>query len=88
MLPADHTYQGHALESTLAGIGARGAGIELRLHGCCPNAASGAALRLGFKVLTGAEDKPCELREAHLVDADGYVWAPDIPAKTHGKKEK
>jgi uncharacterized glyoxalase superfamily protein PhnB len=84
MLHADHTYQGHALESVLPGTSARGAGIELRLHGCDPDAAAATAQRLGFKVLAGAEDKPYELRESHLVDADGYVWVPDIPAKTQG----
>ena len=24
-------------------------------------------------------DKPHGLREAYLVDVDGYVWVPDVP---------
>jgi uncharacterized glyoxalase superfamily protein PhnB len=66
----------------------RGAGIELRLHGCDPDAAAASAKKLGYKILSEATDKPYELREAHLVDADGYVWVPDIPAKPQAKKEK
>jgi len=88
MLHADHTYQGHALETRLTGPSSRGSGIELRLHGCDPDKAAAAALKSGFKVLAGAEDKPYELREAHLVDADGYVWVPDIAAKTQPTKDK
>ena len=37
--------------------------------------------RLGFKVLVGTTDKPHGLREAYLVDADGYVWVPDVHVK-------
>ena len=88
MLHADHTYQGHALETRLAGIKQRGIGIEIRLHGCDPDAAAKAARKLGFEVLVEAEDKPYELREAQLVDADGYVWVPDVPAKPQANKEK
>ena len=46
----------------------------MRLHGCDPDAAEAAARRLGFKVLVETTDKPHGLREAYLVDADGYVW--------------
>ena len=81
MLHADHTYQGHAMESVLAGAGQRGAGAELRLHGCDPDEAEAAARRLGFKVLVATTDKPHGLREAYLVDADGYVWVPDVHVK-------
>ncbi len=35
----------------------------------------------GYTVLAGAADKPHGLREAYVVDADGYVWVPDIPTK-------
>jgi hypothetical protein len=88
MLHADHTYQEHPLENVFAKATQRGAGIELRLHGCDPDAAAAAALRLGFKVLAGPEDKKHDLREAHLVDADGYVWVPDVPTKNHVTKDK
>lgn len=81
MLHADHTYQGHPLENVFQGEAPRGAGVELRLHGCDPDAAEAAAKRLGFKVLASATDKGHGLREAHLVDADGYVWVPDVHSK-------
>jgi uncharacterized glyoxalase superfamily protein PhnB len=82
MLHADHTYQGHPLELVLANAVQRGAGAELRLHGCNPDEAEASARRLGFKVLVAATNKPHGLREAYLVDADGYVWVPDVHAKT------
>jgi len=78
MLHADHTYEGHALKSALRGATQRGAGAELRLHGCDPDKAEAAARQLGFKVLAGATDKPHGLREAYVADADGYVWVPDV----------
>jgi len=77
MLHADHTYGEHPLLS-LTGDGAlRGAGVELRLHDQDPDAAEATARRLGYHVLAGAQDKPHGLREAYLVDPDGYVWVPD-----------
>ena len=82
MLHADHSYQGHAMETVLNGTDKRGAGAELRLHGRDPDEAEAAARRLGFKVLVSATDKPHGLREAYLVDADGYVWVADVHAKT------
>jgi catechol 2,3-dioxygenase-like lactoylglutathione lyase family enzyme len=86
MLHADHTYRGHPLEDMFEAVMPRGAGIELRLHGCDPDKAVTAALAYGFKVLSGAADKPYKLREAHLMDADGYVWVPDIPVKNETGK--
>ena len=79
MLHADHTYQGHPLESAFSGVTRRGAGIELRLHGCDPDRAEQAALRLGYRVLAGATDKGHGTREAFIEDRDGYVWVPDVP---------
>ena len=81
MLHADHTYQDHPMGGLLAGAGQRGAGAEFRLHGCDPDQAEAAARHLGFKVLVGTTDKPHGLREAYLVDADGYVWVPDVHVK-------
>lgn len=78
MLHADHTYEGHAFENIFSGVTQRGAGLELRLHGCDPDLAEAAAKRLGYQVLVGATDKKHGLREAYLVDADGYVWVPDV----------
>ncbi|MBI3240873.1 MAG: VOC family protein [Chloroflexi bacterium] len=81
MLHADHTYQGHAMEGSLAGAGQRGAGAELRLHGRDPDEAEAAARRLGFGVLAPATDTPHGLREVYLLDDDGYTWVPDTLVK-------
>lgn len=80
MLHADHTYQDHPLHASLSEEAPRGVGAELRLHGRDPDAAEAMAHRLGFTVLAGSIDKPHGLREAYLVDPDGYLWVPDIPS--------
>ena len=78
MLHADHTYAEHPLLS-LTGDGAiRGAGVELRCYGIDPDAAEARARARGDTVLAPAADKPHGLREAFLVDADGYVWVPSL----------
>jgi catechol 2,3-dioxygenase-like lactoylglutathione lyase family enzyme len=79
MLHADHTYLDHPLHASLAEEMPRGVGAELRLHGRNPDEAEAAAHRLGFAALAGAIDKPHGLREAYLVDPDGYLWVPDVP---------
>ncbi|MEE8533627.1 MAG: VOC family protein [Alphaproteobacteria bacterium] len=79
MLHADHTYKDHPLYGSLTGELARGIGAELRLHGRDPDEAEAAARRLGLTVLQGAMDKPHGLREAFLIDADGYLWVADVP---------
>ncbi len=80
MLHADHTYDKHAMQDVVAGVNQRGAGMELRLHGRDPDEAEAATRRLGFEVLVAAIDKEAHgLREAFLVDSDGYVWVPDVP---------
>ncbi len=78
MLHADHTYEGHPLHREIAAVTARGTGIELRLHGCDPDAATAAARAAGFVVVADPADKPHGLREAHIADPDGYVWVPDV----------
>ena len=65
----------------LADNSGRGAGVELRLHGCNPDQAEAAARRLGFTVLAPAADKPHGLREAYLLDGDGYIWVADVRRK-------
>jgi catechol 2,3-dioxygenase-like lactoylglutathione lyase family enzyme len=80
MLHADHTYLDHPWHTLLSQCERRGIGAELRLHGRDPDAAEAAAKRLGHAVLASAIDKPHGLREAFLVDADGYVWVPDVPS--------
>ena len=79
MLHADHTYLEHPLHPSLAADVPRGVGAELRLHGRDPDAAEAAARRLGCTVLAGTTDKPHGLREVYLLDADGYLWVPDVP---------
>ena len=81
MLHADHTYSDHPLSGSLGDEIPRGVGAELRLHGCDPDEAEARARALGELILAGAMDKPHGLREAYLVDADGYVWVPDVPTK-------
>ena len=81
LLHADHTYDGHPLHATLSADLHRGVGAELRLHGRDPDAAEAAARRLGFDVVEGAADKGHGLREAYLMDADGYLWVPDTPLR-------
>ncbi len=78
MLHADHTYQDHPLHGSLTGDLARGIGAEIRLYGRDPDAAEAVARRLDFTVLQGAADKPHGLREAFLIDADGYLWVPGV----------
>ena len=79
MLHADHTYSNHPLRGSLNDGLARGVGIELRLHGCDPDAAQERARALGEIILAEATDKPHGLREAYLIDPDGYIWVPEVP---------
>jgi catechol 2,3-dioxygenase-like lactoylglutathione lyase family enzyme len=79
MLHADHTYSEHELKGSLRPDIARGIGVELRLHDSDPDAAEARARARGDTVLAGAMDKPHGLREAYIVDPDGYVWVPDCP---------
>ena len=78
-LHADHTYDHHALYAVLPAEGTRrGAGAEFRLHGVDPDVAAGAARRLGYTVLSPASNKGHGLREAYILDPDGYTWVPDV----------
>ncbi|MBL95525.1 MAG: hypothetical protein CFH06_00173 [Alphaproteobacteria bacterium MarineAlpha3_Bin5] len=79
MMHADHTYSEHPLKKNLGKKPARGIGIELRLHGCNPDVAQAKALALGEVVLAEAADKAHGVREAYIIDPDGYTWVPDIP---------
>ena len=79
MLHAHHTYDAHPWHPIIASDAPRGVGAELRLHGRDPDTAEAAARRLGYEVLQGAADKPHGLREAFIIDGDGFVWAPDVP---------
>ncbi|WP_420346019.1 VOC family protein [Pelagibius sp.] len=78
MLHSDASYHSNPLLA-LTGDGAiRGAGLELRLYGIDPDAAAARAEAAGHTVLQAPADKPHGLREAFLVDPDGYVWVPSV----------
>lgn len=79
MIHADHTYDKHPLLSDTLSQPRRGSGAEIRLHGCDPDKAAQRAIDHGFRVLDGPRDQADHgLREAHLIDDDGYVWVPDV----------
>lgn len=81
MLHADHAYDDHPMLGRIEGNVLRGGGIELRLHGCDPDAAAQKAKQLGYAILKEPIEKGHGLREAHIVDGDGYVWVADVPRK-------
>ena len=79
MLHADHTYNDHPLTGIATGADGRGASAEFRLHGVDPDDAEARARDAGDTILEGALDKPHGLREAYILDDDGYCWVPDRP---------
>ncbi len=78
MLHRDDTYRNHPMGAQVSENIRRGAGVELRLHGCDPDQAEAAARKSGYQVLSPATDKPHGLREVYILDRDGYTWVPDI----------
>ena len=77
-------HDGHevtVLERSGSSLEGRGAGVELRLYGCDPDAAEPRARALGYTVLAGSMDKPHGLRECVLIDDDGYAWEPGMALK-------
>lgn len=81
MVHHDRTYRGHPLAGIAQAAEGRGAGAELRLYGRDPDAAEALAEGAGGIVLAGAADKPHGLREAYLLDPEGYVWVPSVPKR-------
>jgi len=81
MLHADHTYSDNPLVGIVKDVEARGAGVELRLYGVDPDEIEARARAGGWTVLAGSMDKPHGLREAVIVDDEGYVWVPGIALK-------
>lgn len=77
-LHSDAAYAGHPLPALLPEAGARGAGIELRLHEVDPDeACARAALCDGAVILQAAVDKPAHgLSEAVILSPHGYAWVP------------
>jgi len=83
MIHTDHTYDKHPLYGHIAGVDVRGVGAEFRLHGRDPDEAETAAQKLGCTILDGARDQSDHgLREAHIIDFEGYVWVPDVALDT------
>lgn len=77
----DRTYRNHPLGGIAQAAEGRGAGAELRLYGRDPDDAEAVAEAHGALVLATAADKPHGLREAYIVDDDGYVWVPCLPKR-------
>ena len=75
-LHADHTYHSHLLPSLLPEIGPRGGEIEIRLYEVDPDISVDKAAAAGATILAPAADKPHGLREAYILDPDGYAWVP------------
>jgi catechol 2,3-dioxygenase-like lactoylglutathione lyase family enzyme len=74
MVHADHTYDAHPLLPRTRIAALRGGGVELRVYDADPDAAVAAAREHGYGILEPAMDKPHGIREAYVIDADGYVW--------------
>lgn len=85
MLHSDRAYRDHPLAGIAMAAEGRGAGAELRLYGRDPDAAEAAARALGAGlggiVLAGAADKPHGVREAHILDPEGYCWVPTVASR-------
>jgi uncharacterized glyoxalase superfamily protein PhnB len=79
MLHSDGTYHSNPLLGLLGDAQIRGVGMELRLYHCDPDAAVTRAKTHGYHVLQEAADKPHGLREAYILDPDGYCWVPGVP---------
>ncbi len=78
MFHADHTYADNPLSGLVRGLEGRGAGVELRVYACDPDLACANARTGGWTVLSAATDKPHGLREAMILDDEGYCWVPGI----------
>ena len=79
MLHADHTYADHPMTGLIQDQPARGLGLEIRVYGLDPDRVESRARERDKIVLAGAIDKPHGLREAYIVDDEGYVWVPSVP---------
>lgn len=76
---SDGTYHANPLLGLLPENPPRGAGVELRLYDTDPDEAAAKAEAAGGTVLQAPTDKPHGLREAYILDADGYAWVPSRP---------
>lgn len=78
-LHADGTYSTNPLLNLLPENPPRGAGAEFRLYDTDPDEATTRAEAAGGTILAPPADKPHGLREAYILDADGYAWVPSRP---------
>ena len=78
-LHADATYASNPMLNLLPENPPRGAGIELRLYDTDPDVAATRAEAAGLHILQPPTDKPHGLREAYILDPDGYAWIPSRP---------
>ena len=78
-LHADHTYHANPLADLLPEAGPRGAGAELRLFDVDPDSAAARVEGAGGMILQPPTNKPHGLREAYILDPDGYCWVPSRP---------
>jgi uncharacterized glyoxalase superfamily protein PhnB len=81
MLHADGTYHANPLLPLLDDSAPRGLGAEIRLYDCDPDDAVMRAKKHGHHVLQEASDKLHGLREAYILDPDGYCWVPGRPKR-------
>ena len=78
-LHSDGTYHANPLLGLLPETPPRGGGVELRLYDSDPDVAVARAEPLGATILQPPTDKPHGLREAYILDPDGYAWVPSRP---------
>jgi len=78
MLHSDASYHNNPLLGLVEDGAVRGVGVELRLYGIDPDLAVQRAQVQGYHVLQAAADKPHGLREAYILDPNGYVWVPSV----------
>lgn len=76
-LHSDMAYRTHPLPGLLPEAGARGAGVEIRLHEADPDRAAEQAVAAGGVVLQAPTDKAGHgLREAVILSPSGYAFVP------------
>ena len=78
-LHSDGTYSNNPLLTLLPENPPRGAGVELRLYDSDPEIAVAKAEARGLMILQPPTDRPHGLREAYILDEDGYAWVPSRP---------
>lgn len=81
-LHSDATYVQNPLLTVLPENPPRGGGIEIRLYDSDPDVATQRAEAVGLTILQAPRDKPHGLREAYILDRDGYVWVPSRPSQS------